>query len=61
MNLLSKIKLGQSLGILDMDINTIKLLIEGQPHMLMKKYGEMTPEERDICRATAMREALKNY
>lgn len=60
MNLLSKIKLGQSLGILDMDINTIKLLIEGQPCMLMKKYGEMEPYERDITRADFIREALKN-
>lgn len=59
MNLLSRIKLGLSMGILKKDIEAIKLLIESQPHMLMKKYGEMTPEERDICRATEIRENLK--
>lgn len=58
MNLLSLIKLGQSGGIIKEEINTVGLLIEGQPHMLMRKYGEMSPDERDICRATAMREAL---
>lgn len=58
MNLLSRIKLGVSMGILKEEIEPLKLLIEGQPHMLMKKYGEMSPEERDICRATAIREAL---
>lgn len=61
MNLLSRIKLGVSMGILKEEIEPLRLLIEGQPHMLMKKYGEMSPEERDICRATAMREALKNF
>lgn len=57
MNLLSLIKLGKTAGIIKEEINTMGLLIEGQPHMLMKKYGEMSPEERDICRATALREA----
>ena len=60
MNLLSRIKLGVSMGILKKEIEPLKLLIEGQPHMLMKQYGEMSPEERDICRATAVREALEN-
>lgn len=58
MNLLSRIKLGQSLGIINKEINPLALLIEGQPHMLMKVKGEMTPEERDISRAELMREAL---
>ncbi len=58
MNLLSQIKLGITLGILKEDIKPIKLLIEGQPFMLMRKYGEMQPEERDICRAAAIRESL---
>lgn len=58
MNLLSQIKLGQSQGIINKEINAVKLIIEGQPHMLMKKYGEMQPDERDICRASAMREAV---
>ncbi|MBR7133312.1 MAG: protein arginine kinase [Clostridia bacterium] len=60
MNLLSRIKLGINMGILDKEINAIKLLVEGQPYMLMKKYGEMSPEERDICRASFVREALIN-
>lgn len=58
MNLLSLIKLGQNGGIIKDEVNTIQLLIEGQPHMLMRKYGEMSPEERDICRAAAVREAM---
>ena len=58
MNLLSRIKLGQSMGIIKEDIKTVQLLIEGQPHMLMKKYGEMQPDERDICRATDIREKI---
>ena len=61
MNLLSLIKLGQSVGIIKEDINTVRLLIEGQPHMLMRKYGEMTPEERDICRASDMREVMAEF
>ena len=60
MSQLSKIKLGVDLELIK-DINTIKLLIENQPHMLMKKYGEMSPEERDLKRATEVREALKNF
>lgn len=58
MNLLSRIKLGVDMGIIKGEINTAKLLIENQPSMLMRKYGEMTPNERDICRATAIREEL---
>ncbi len=58
MNLLSRIKLGLSMGIIKEDIDPIMLLIEGQPHMLMKKKGEMTPLERDIMRATVIREAF---
>lgn len=58
MNLLSRIKLGLSMGIIKTDAMPIKLLIEGQPYMLMKKYGQLEPEERDIYRANRMREAL---
>lgn len=58
MGLLSRIKLGVDMGILKREINPIKILIENQPHMLMRKYGEMTPYERDICRANAIREEL---
>ena len=60
MNLLSLIKLGISMGIIKSEVLPVKLLIEGQPYMLMKKYGQMEPEERDIYRANFMREALKN-
>lgn len=58
MNLLSRIKLGQSMGIIESDILPIKLLIEGQPNMLMRRYGQMEADERDIYRATFLREAL---
>lgn len=58
MKLLSAIKLGVNMGILDNELMPMKHIVEEQPHMLMKKYGEMTPEERDICRATALREAF---
>ena len=59
MGLLSRIKLGVSMGILQSDINPFGILIENQPFMLMRKYGEMTPEERDIKRANALREEFK--
>ncbi len=58
-NLLSKIKLGISMGIIKSEINPIKLLIEGQPFMLMRKHGEMLPEERDIARAAYVRQAVR--
>ena len=37
MNLLSRIKLGMSMGIIKSEVMPVKLLIEGQPYMLMKK------------------------
>lgn len=62
MKLLSRIKLGISMGILNEEIDPIILLTLGQPHSLMKKYGEMSAGERDICRANLMRELLsENY
>lgn len=60
MKLISVIKLGTDMGIIETGALPIRLLIEGQPYMLMKKYGRMEPEERDIYRANLMREALKN-
>lgn len=60
MKLLSRIKLGITLGILKGEINPIELLIEAQPYMLMRKYGEMQADERDISRAEFLREKLKN-
>lgn len=60
MKLLSEIKLGMSIGFLeDRDINPIKLLIEGQPYMLMRRFGQMSADERDIYRANMVRKALE--
>ena len=59
MNLLSSVKLGKSMGILDIEQSPIKLLIEAQPFMLMQKFGIMEADERDICRANMIRETLK--
>lgn len=61
MKLLSRIKLGKTLGILKGDINPITLLIEAQPYMLMRKYGEMKPYERDIQRAEFLKATLKDF
>jgi len=60
MNLLSRIKLGTSMGILEIDKNPFAILVENGPFMLMRKYGEMSPEERDIKRAETLREEFKN-
>jgi protein arginine kinase len=59
MNLLSRIKLGIDMGIIEEKINPIELLISNQRFMLMKKFGEMQPEERDIQRASNLREILQ--
>lgn len=59
MQLLSKVKLGVSLDFIKKDVLPIKILIEGQPYMLMKKYGIMSPDERDIYRANMVRSALE--
>ena len=59
MNLLSRVKLGKSMGIINLKESPIKLLIESQPFMLMQKYGVMDADERDICRANMVREALE--
>lgn len=55
---LSEIKLGMSMGIIKNEISPIQLLIEGQPYMIMRKTGNITPQERDIKRAKLIREAL---
>lgn len=60
MTLLSKVKLGVDLGIIKGDINPIKMLIEHKPHMLMKRFGNMSAEERDLKRAEEIRNILKN-
>ena len=59
MKLVSHIKLGISLGIIEEEsINPIKLLVEAQPYMLMRKFGTMSPEERDIYRANYIRQEI---
>ena len=59
MTLLSSVKLGKSMGILNMEQSPIRLLIESQPFMLMQKFGIMDADERDIYRANMIRETLK--
>lgn len=60
MKLLSQIKLGISLGIIKKEaFFPIKILIEGQPYMLMRQFGQMGPDERDIYRANMVRRALE--
>ena len=58
MDKLSDIKLGIGMGIIKTDVSPIKLIIEGQPYMIMRKYGSIDPEERDIERAKIIRELL---
>ncbi len=58
MTRLGDIKLGQSVGIIGSDILPIKLLIEGQPNMIMRKSGGLSPDERDIERANIIRNSL---
>lgn len=58
-NLLSLIKLGLRMGIIKEEYNPVKILIEAQPNMLMKKYGVTEPEERDRVRADFVREYFK--
>lgn len=57
-NLLSTIKLGVDMGIIKEEINPIELLVETGAYMLMSKKGEMNPTERDIERATMLRNKL---
>ncbi len=59
MNLLSSVKLGKSMGILNIEASPLEILIEAQPFMLMQKYGVMEPEDRDIYRANMVRENLR--
>lgn len=59
MKLLSRIKLSESLGIIKCTTSPIQLLIEGQPYMLMRRFGQMGPDERDLYRANMMRESFE--
>ncbi len=56
---LSDIKLGATQGVVECHASPIKLIIEGQPNMLMRKFGELSADERDIERANMIREKLK--
>ena len=59
MNLLSSVKLGISMGILDISPELpMSLLVEGQPYSLQNANGRMTPNDRDVLRATMIRERL---
>lgn len=60
MKLISRVKLGTSMGILDMidPALPMQILIETQPASLQKKYGRMTADDRDVCRANVIREQL---
>ena len=61
MNLLSRVKLGVSMGILtevDKELPMV-LLVECQPATLQKNFGRMTPSDRDVCRANTIRQRLK--
>ncbi|MBQ7045070.1 MAG: protein arginine kinase [Clostridia bacterium] len=61
MSLLSQIKLGISMGIIDLPKELpVRLMIEGQPNMLQKKYGNMTYDERDITRADFISKNINN-
>lgn len=59
MQLISNLCVGISSGTAESKIPPFKLFVEGQPHMLMRKYGELSPEERDIKRAEMIRESLE--
>lgn len=58
MKLISRIKLGISLGIIKTEINPIELLVLARPAMLMRKFGSLSPRERDETRAKMIREVL---
>ena len=56
MKLLSRIQLGQRMGILNSPVSPIQLLVEGQPYMLMRRFGQMGADERDLYRANMIRD-----
>ncbi len=59
-NLISRVKLGQSMGIIDINCKPIKMLIEAQPYMLMQRYGVTEPDDRDVYRANMIRGEFLN-
>lgn len=59
--LISRVKLGVDMGIIDIDKTLpMKIMVESLPGMLQRKFGEMTPEDRDVLRAEKIREQLKD-
>ncbi len=58
MSKLSDVKLAKSVGIIECDASPMQLIIEGQPNMIMRKTGELSPEERDVERAKIIRNSL---
>lgn len=60
MNLISSVKLGVEMGILEgiEPALPISLLIETQAYSLQKANGRMTPTDRDVLRASIIRERL---
>jgi protein arginine kinase len=63
MNLLSAVRLGHAMGIIDLlDLSLInEVLLLSQPAHLQKYYGaEMDNNRRDFVRAQMVREKLRN-
>lgn len=59
MKLISLIKLGIDEGIIKSEeLSPVRLLVEAQPYMLMKKYSISNSAERDEARAQMVREIL---
>lgn len=58
MSRISDIMIGLSLGIIKDIKCPMSILVMGQPYMLMKKYGQMSPESRDVERASFVRSLL---
>lgn len=55
---LSDLQLGISLNLLKCNTSPIELMVKGQPYMIMKMLGEMSPDSRDIERANMIRNML---
>ena len=59
--LISYVSMGVSMGILSIgDKNPMEMLIETQPHMLCRKFGEKQASERDVLRADMIRKWLQS-
>ncbi len=58
MSRISDIMIGESVGIIKISQCPMSIFVLGQPYMLMKKYGEMSPDSRDIERASLVRSLI---